>query len=430
MTIRRVFFGLALSLSVLAACTLTFGSEPAERADTDLRWSRKAVRIELSNSLLRSPTAIKPDSDVVGALTRSFETWSKVTGIDFSYVWSDRLSVSPAGKFGDGVNLITIAPTAENLLAIGGGSDTTAQTRVFFGRRNEISEADIVLNPTEQFSTDGSFGTFDLQSTLTHEIGHLLGFEHSPVVGATMNALQARSGVFGLNGFTKRSLSDDDLASARAVYSTEAFASISGRIVLATGRPPGDLAIWAEEKETGRVIAGRFAGKSGEFLLEGLERSEYVLFAQSADPEAAPFIAQEIGTLNITQLREYRLERRIPPPASGPGFSANLGFNGQFADLPILLNAGRSFAIYLNVSGGRHDYAIRTSSPFLMSNAITAHIVGSDSTIVEFRITTDEDLPDGEYTLNVAYPDGRRRFFVGALTADRFPNPWVLHDLK
>ncbi len=52
----------------------------------------------------------------------------------------------------------------------------------------------------------------DLQNTITHEAGHLVGLAHSPVAGATMNATTKPGET------TKRSLSPDDVAGVCAIY--------------------------------------------------------------------------------------------------------------------------------------------------------------------------------------------------------------------
>src|SRR5690606_36643149 len=93
----------------------------------------------------------------------------------------------------------------------------SATTRVFY-RRNSITEADIVLNPYQQFSTDGTFGTYDLESTLTHEIGHLLGLDHSDFPGSTMFENYGRNGMFGVPNLAARTLRRIDIAAAAALY--------------------------------------------------------------------------------------------------------------------------------------------------------------------------------------------------------------------
>jgi MYXO-CTERM domain-containing protein len=52
----------------------------------------------------------------------------------------------------------------------------------------------------------------DLQNTITHEVGHVIGLAHSPVAGATMSATTAPREI------TKRDLAADDVAAVCAVY--------------------------------------------------------------------------------------------------------------------------------------------------------------------------------------------------------------------
>ena len=195
---------------------------PAAAQERQIKWPTRNIQIALSTSLWSPSSAIKPESDVLGAVHRALASWSRAANINFVEVSSKSQSVSPATG-GDGVSLITIAGTADNVSLFREGN-TTARTRVFYDLdTGEINEADIAINPYPysekgaalQFSTDGSPGTYDLESTLAHETGHLLGLNHSHVIGATMQASQALNGTYDLPAITERSESESVTTPAR-----------------------------------------------------------------------------------------------------------------------------------------------------------------------------------------------------------------------
>lgn len=95
-----------------------------------------------------------------------------------------------------------------------GPGDTLAKTTVTFDvDTGAILDADIEVNHAyNEFTTGDTDVVYDLPSVLTHELGHLLGLDHSPDALATMNA-QYELGTTDL-----RSLEPDDLAAACAAY--------------------------------------------------------------------------------------------------------------------------------------------------------------------------------------------------------------------
>src|SRR5262245_30585236 len=259
----------------------SFEFEPSAQTVRKIHWPKKTIEVSFSTSLLSPGANIKPDSDVVGAARRALARWSSLTNINFVVTWSSVASISPADA-GDGINLLTIAPTLENEAF--NSEAMTGRTRVFFDpETGNIAEADISINPrpraedgTElQFSTDGTPGTYDLEATFTHEIGHLLGLDHSSVLSATMQGRQAYNGTFGLPAMTERKLSEDDRQKLRSLYGPKLrLGRIEGR--LSDNRTPGSLTplngvnVWAENVVTGRLIASDVTADDGTYRLEGL----------------------------------------------------------------------------------------------------------------------------------------------------------------
>ena len=106
---------------LLSACTFSaFGSTVAGVAGKSepqrFRWRERTIKIVVSTSLTKSNSNIKDDSDVVGAIRRSLQAWQDDANIEFQVETSDKQSVSPSGVSGDGVSLITIAATPENIV--------------------------------------------------------------------------------------------------------------------------------------------------------------------------------------------------------------------------------------------------------------------------------------------------------------------------
>ena len=153
--------------------------------------------------------------------------------------------------------------------------------------RQEINEADIAINPYPysaedvplQFSTDGTPGTYDLESTFAHEIGHLLGLSHSGVIAATMQASQALNGTYGLPAITERTLSEADLVAVRGVYGRcEKSGSVDGRIqnsIEGKFLPANATHVWMEDLASGRVIASSLTTPSGKFSINCVPAGDY-----------------------------------------------------------------------------------------------------------------------------------------------------------
>jgi hypothetical protein len=410
-------------------------------------WLTQPIIIAFSTSLLSPPPNIKAGSDVVGATRRALRHWSSISNVQFFETSSSSQTISPQNA-GDRVNLITVS--AENA-SVFGSEDNPGRTRVFSDSGGAITEADIALNPNVFFSTDGTFGTYDLESTLTHEVGHLLGLEHSAILGATMQPRQAINGLFGLPALTERTLSEDDIAGARALYGSRAgTGTLFGRLIANSigGQSQAVFGahVFAEDPVTGRVMAGAITLHSGDYRIDGLATGAYRVVGQSL---AGPVTADEIasghgsyaGLIDTTPPFRTHIATKastslIPVIADKPtslGFfvSSNpeprlipelLGLNGELSTVALPLRPGKKVRVFLAGEGIDEISAggISATSPFISIDreSVSEEQFDTPYPAISFEITVARNTPAGEYSILLQLADGEIAYLVGALTID------------
>jgi len=410
------------------------------------RWLTQPIIISLSTSLASPPPNIKAGSDVIGAVRRALRHWSSVSNVQFFETSSTAQAISPANA-GDHLNLITVA--ADNAAAFH-SEDNPGRTRVFADANGAITEADIALNPDVLFSSDGTVGTYDLESTFTHEVGHLLGLDHSAIIGATMQPRQAMNGLFGLPAFTQRSLSYDDVAGARALYGSRAgTGSLVGRLVTNSyggqSQPVFGAHVFAEETSTGRIMAGSITLHSGDYRIDGLPPGGYRVIGQGLD---GPIEPEEIATARgsyaglvdtTPPFRTYiatKAASQIIPVATDKatslGFfvSSNLpqlvprllGMNGELSTVALPLTAGKKVRVYIAGDGldALPPSGISSTSPFISidpESVIEEHF-DTPYPAISFEITVARNTPTGEYSIVLQTSEGEIAYLAGAITID------------
>src|SRR5687767_2487346 len=371
--------------------------DPAPQTVRRIRWTKRTIEIAFSNSLLTPGANVKPDSDVVGAARRALARWSSLANINFVVTWTATTSVSPAEP-GDGVSLLTIGVTPENEEF--NFDSTTGRTRVFYNAdTGAIVEADISINPRPQagdgtalqFSTDGTPGTYDLEATFTHEIGHLLGLDHSNVLASTMQGHQAFNGTYGLPAFTERTLSEDDRQRVRLLYGPkQRVGKIEGRLFDTTAgpslTPATSVHVWAENVATGRVVASEITADDGAYVLGELPPGKYrVIVGGSSVNSSVDGLtitgqrrlgSAEIGNQINVKADAVTLVNYSLLPAQSTVAKLNpklIGLNGDLSVVALPLQPGRTFKVYLSGEGVDNvpGTSISVNSPYFSVDAAT-----------------------------------------------------------
>ncbi len=433
---------------------LPFAGSPAQQRT---KWSTKTIQVSLSTSLTSPASAVTPDSDILGAVHRALSRWSTAANIRFEEVSSKVQSISPVSG-GDGVSLITIAETAENLAIFGRGHNP-ARTRLFYDpETGEIVEADIAINAHPigadgtlvQFSTDGTPGTYDLESTFMHEIGHFLGLDHSNVISSTMQAHQGVNGTYRLTAFTERTLSEDDRTRVLSLYgSSEGLSAIEGKLTNSSwGGYPVPLHgahIWVEESDSGRVVASGITSANGDYRIESIPAGQYRVLTEYLDGPIDADVSSGSVAMNPANptraqraFRSFQLHNRVRlradattrinfvmvPPQSGPPILKPrlLGTNGDLSATPLPAEAGKKLTIYVGGEGVDQVpiNGISVMSPFMTidPDSLTLQQFGTSFPVIGFDVTVAAHASFGDYSIRLQSNSGEVAYLPGGLTID------------
>ena len=412
----------------------SFEFEPSTQTVRKIRWPKKTIAVAFSTSLLSPGSNIKPDSDVVGAARRALTRWASLSNINFIVTWSQAASVSPA-EAGDGISLLTIAVTPENEAF--NSEATTGRTRVFFDpETGHIAEADISINPrpraedgTElQFSTDGTPGTYDLEATFTHEIGHLLGLDHSSILSSTMQSRQAFNGTFGMPALTERTLSEEDRQKIRGLYGSNLkLGRIEGRLV--DNRTAGALTplngvnVWAESVVNGRLIASDVTAEDGTYHLEGLTPGQYRVVVASSVEAAQKFRSFELSNQVVVKADVATpLNSSLVSPQASVLNPKMIGLNAELSTVALPLTPGKRVKIYFGGEGVDQvpGTSITVNSPFFTVDpaTLTREQIAAPFPIVSIEVQVAPNAPFGDYTLRLQSNSGETAYVPGAITID------------
>jgi len=283
-----------------------------------------SINRQWSTSLGTSPVTIltadqTPDgelNEIEAVIEQSQSVWTSVSGTllaPSTFGTLQRTSATAACTSSDGLNSICFDQTDPGFTlgvlaftrvvsadAVGEQLPSGGAPSAFVG---EILDADVLLlpgDPNTAFATPAALpsnpNAYDLESILTHELGHSFGFNHSGVWGAMMFPFAPPPGQFTGTRPTAQSpdapLSDDDRTGLRVLYpdptDTAHIGAISGHVLPANPlalpiSPAGVTGIFpaqvvtldnATGTVTAAVMAGWSCGDPGPAQFDGTFRSE------------------------------------------------------------------------------------------------------------------------------------------------------------
>ncbi len=206
-----------------------------------------------------------PEADVVRIAQKGFNDWGAVPSAFITFEDEGTAQLEASGN--DNRNLIFYDATGE-VIGAPEGTGVIAFARINNNDDGLITDVDIVFNGRDhQFSIEENNTPedfVDLQGVMTHEIGHLLGLDHSPLVGEPVD----RPTMYPYNTASapreERSLEPDDLAGITALYPVEGLTGgVRGQVLSADG-PAFGVHVVAYQADTDVFVASSLSGSAGE----------------------------------------------------------------------------------------------------------------------------------------------------------------------
>ncbi|HEV2720587.1 MAG TPA: matrixin family metalloprotease, partial [Thermoanaerobaculia bacterium] len=202
-------------LLALAIVALALPAYPAAR----LTYMVNSVAVPVSWQSSAFPLRYAIDRRVVTAkpgiedvVARAVGEWTGVGDAQLSFASAGVVDGATAGR--DGVNSITLA---DDLFQ---NQHYYAITTNWYDDSGHMTEADIQIDPTTLS------GSCDLQQLFAHELGHMLGLDHSGVLSSVMYPYVGKVGV--------PSLDSDDSIAISEIYphqSRDGGATLEGRVL-------------------------------------------------------------------------------------------------------------------------------------------------------------------------------------------------------
>lgn len=331
--------GLLSAVGMLATNFQIYEISAGNYADT--MWPGTAPTITWNENFTSTPANVNENGSGVTPFTvlnSAFNTWSSasynstaVTNISFAFGTANAsfpqaptldcqnvmgFADPNAGDFPTGVIAFASIVTVPNGFVPGSNCPSYTTPCPI---ANCIVDVDIMFNPnpptpgqgtgTGEFATSGATGSqYDLQSIATHEIGHLMGLDHSNIAHAVMYPYGDTSSIGA-----HTTLLTDDIIGAGHLYPGPGTANgngITGTVSLSgTGVYGADVE--AIDATTGNVVTETLTDPSGNYDLRVYDGTYYV-YVQSLAPNS---------NYGPTTISNFRGQSGYGPPANPTNYT-------------------------------------------------------------------------------------------------------------
>jgi hypothetical protein len=347
-----------------------------------------------------------PDASDETALRMAIAAWNATTGTAARLV-EDTSPASQARTDWESSNLHLVLFDETNASGyFPGVSGIVALTPVWFFSGGTITDADVLFNGQDhRFTTSQVPGRFDVQDVAAHELGHLLGLDHSPWAGATMYPFVDPAVIL------QRSLSEDELHGLRDAYPSGGFGQITGNVERASNGSNVVGAHVVARDAAGRTAASILTNGSGNFTLRGLDPGTYTVYAVPLGDGTGTGTDAPVDESNLTSWLTIQTDFEpaiygatatisgantvaLGTLEVGADVALNLGIESD--RFPVRCIAGASTTVLLHGAGLSPTATVTASDPDLVLGVSSGF--GSQ---ISFQVTVPFSEPAGHVDLAV-----------------------------
>jgi len=387
------------------------------------------------------------DTSEMSAVEAAFRHWEGIPRSKVAFARGADTALTEASS--DGVNVVywaegskTTVLGSKNFPVTGFVGLTVIVNDTTGPTTGLLRNADIILNGNEfTWTTDPAANptSYDVEEIVTHEAGHVVGLDHSGVVGSTMYARASAGQVRWIT------LSADDVAGAAAIYPDQdaatAFGSQSGLVGNGLGGTYFGAIVTTVDPD-GAVLSQSVAQPGGTYSTQGIAPGANACYVEAFDSTTLGattlFDERDVGGIyDSTVSTNFNSTATTPVAITGgsntvQNFSIgaavptiNISAIGQRSDVapasvvfstrPTFLLQGDSH-VYLGVSGP----GISSSQVFeILAGGVTVNGIAATGSsngepAVVYDVSVDANAPLGLKSIRVTF-SGRRTYATGGV---------------
>ena len=398
---------IALTIFIAGAAAVS-GYVRIQLGGKTLNWSSNNISWQFNSA---GSDNVSDGSDEA-AIQAAFAEWQSVNGSALRFSRGADTGSKNAGTsahviFFDENNGSGFFPSGSGIVAITPISYDTGNGRIL--------DADIIFNGRDwNFSTDGTPGTYDIQDIATHEIGHFVGLDHSPVLSGTMWPYVSRGQTL------HRSLTTDEQSGAKAIAPSGAINHLRGTLRKSNGSVARGALVAAVRASDGRLAATGLSTASGTFHIKALPAGDYFVYACPVEGAMTAANFTSSGAVDTDFAAAFY--GSLPVPQSFH-LSASSDLNCGTLNLPEDSSIRDSGGTAHSLESGT-SRRITIQGHNLISGAMQAHSlspyiqisqVSNGGSWVQLTVQVAADAPAGTYDIYLSTPSGSIEPVTGVL---------------